>query len=124
MILIICMIIRLGIMIPKFHWHFPHTNLIILFATPMLCILFSYMHTFANKLKLSQISLFFGKFSLELYLWHEYLFWNICKDERFSSLNLYVKCALAVSISFFLAYLTHLLAKYIQDKVCKWFLRK
>lgn len=123
-LLFISMILRLGITIPKFHWHFPHTNLFILFATPMLCVFFSYMHTFASKLKLTQVSLFFGNFSLELYLWHEYLFWNIYKDERFSSLNLYVKCALAVSISIFLAYLTHLLAKYIQDKDCKWFLRK
>lgn len=121
-LLIICMILRLGIMIPRFHWHFPHTNLIILFATPMLCILFSYMHTFANKLKLSQISLFFGKFSLELYLWHEYIFWNI--NECFSFINPYVRCTIAVTISIILAYLTHMLANYIQNNDLKWFQRK
>ena len=121
-LLIICMILRLGIMIPKFHWHFPHTNLIILFATPMLCILFSYMHTFANKLKLSQISLFFGKFSLELYLWHEYIFWNI--NECFSFINPYVRCTIAVTISIILAYLTHMLANYIQNNDLNWFQRK
>ena len=94
----------------------PFLYLLIQFAAPMLCVASSCMHQLANKVKLSKIPVFFGTLSLELYLWHECVFHTILKDGRFSSMNLYVKSVLAVGISILLAYLTHLLAKYIQNK--------
>lgn len=111
---ILCAVLHLGSIMVRFQWHIPHQNLLIQFAAPMLCILASYMYNLTDKLKLSKIVLFFGTFSLELYLWHEYIYWNMHDDERLSSINVYIQCIGAVGLSILLAYLTHLLAKYIQ----------
>lgn len=117
---VICLVLHLGSIMVRFQWKVPYLNLLLLFATPMLCILAGYMHQFASKVRLSWLPMFFGTLSLELYLWHEYIYWNLFKDERFASMNMYIKCSLAVGVSILLAYLTHLLAKFIQNKSWTW----
>ena len=113
---VVCLVLQLGSIMVRFQWKVPYLNLLLSFATPMLCILASYMDKIVSRVKLSWLPMFFGTLSLELYLWHEYIFWNLFKDERFASMNMFIKCALAVGVSILLAYLTHLLAKFIQNK--------
>ena len=115
-IFVSCVILRLMSIIN------PFLYLLIQFATPMLCILSSYMHIIAGKMKLSWIPMFFGTCSLELYLWHECVF-GFMHQELFSSMNLYIKITLAVGISILLAYLTHIVAKYIQSRDWMWIKR-
>ncbi len=113
---VVCIILQLGSVMIRFQWKVPYLNLILQFTAPMLCLVFSNLNWLAGKVKLSKLPMFFGTLSLELYLWHEFIYWNIFKDERFSSFNAYIQCALAVSISIIFAYLTHLLAKFIQKR--------
>lgn len=114
---VVCMILQLGSIMVKYQWKVPYLNLLLLFATPMLCVLGSYMNKWATKIKLSRVVSFFGTFSLELYLWHEYIFWNAVRDERFSAIHPSILFVLALTLSFLLAYLTQLLAKWIQNRM-------
>lgn len=116
LVYILCMFLQLGSIMVRFQWEIPHRNLLIQFAAPMLCVLSGYMNILAGKLKLSKIPTFLGTLSLEIYLWHEYIYWNIHDDMRVSNMNTYVQCAVAVGISILFAYITHLMATFIQNR--------
>lgn len=89
------------------------TYLILLLAVPMLCIISSLFARILDKIKLRGVVEYFGKTSLELYLWHEFIFLNVAKDAMFVELHASAKFIIAFAISILFAHLTYLLKKRI-----------
>lgn len=112
-ILIIYMLLKLASTMVRFQWKIPHLNLLILFATPMLCILSYHINNLADKIKCTTILEFFGTHSLELYLWHEFIWWNISRNELSVNLNPWLQCILALGLSIVLAHITYIIKNRI-----------
>lgn len=87
--------------------------LILLLALPMLCILASLIAQWFKRIKIGGAVEYFGKTSLELYLWHGFVFLNFSSNEMFAALNVWVRFIAAVLVSILLAHLTYFLKRRI-----------
>ena len=115
--LLLCMFLQLGSKMIKYKWNIFYLNIPLLFATPLLCLLCSYIKNITTKIKIHPLIELIGKYSLELYLWHEYIFWNIYRNSLFTNINAHGKCIIAViTIILFVTitcYIKGLLLKYL-----------
>ena len=96
----------------QFQWEVPYLNLLLVFATPSMCILACIVTHLFRKCKCDGVLAYIGKHSLELYLWHEFVYWNLYRNAMFECMNRYVLFLLAVGISFLLAWVTSHLIKH------------
>lgn len=87
--------------------------LILLLALPMLCITASILAQWFKRIKLDRVVEYFGRTSLELYLWHEFVFLNFSTNKIFAGVHVCVKFVAAVSVSILLAHLTYILKRRI-----------
>lgn len=101
---LLCMILQIGSTMVKYKLNIPYMNILLLFSTPMLCLFCSYIKTITSQLHLNLLFESAGKYSLELYLWHGYIYWNIYRIELFR--NSLLKCILALSIIIILVIIT------------------
>ena len=107
--LIVCVALR----ITRVVGHGRVIYLILLLALPMLCIFASLIAQWFKRIKIDGAVEYFGKTSLELYLWHEFVFLNFSTNEMFAGLNVWIRFIAAVSISILLAHLTYILKRQI-----------
>ncbi|MDD6020641.1 MAG: acyltransferase [bacterium] len=105
--------LKLTTIMIRFKWDIKYLNLLVMLSTPMLCLLACKLTHYFKILELGSIVDYFGKYSLELYLWHEFIFWNLLKNENTASLNLPLMATIALLLSLVSAYIT----KIIVDKV-------
>lgn len=112
--LILCMGLRLGSIMVKYQWRVPYINLLLVPSIPMLCITFSKIKALADKIKLGGFINYMGTYSLELYLWHEYIYKNIYFHQWLGQLNSYTQCILAIGLILFFVVVTSQIVKIIQ----------
>ena len=96
----------------QFQWEVSYLNLLLVFATPSMCILACIATHLFRKCKCDGVLEYIGKHSLELYLWHEFVYWNLYWNAMFECMNRYVLFLLAVGISFLLVWVTSHLIKH------------
>lgn len=105
-IFVIAAILKLTTIMVRFKWNVPYLNLLVMLSTPMLCIVAGKISHIASYIKLDSAISFFGKYSLELYLWHEFIYWNLLKNDLTSTLDLRLMATIAVVSSITLAIVT------------------
>lgn len=92
--------------------------IVLLGALPMLCILGSILAQWLRRIRLDHAIEYFGKTSLELYLWHEFIFLNISTNAKLADINVCVKLGCAVLISILISHLTYLLNRRF-SQICQ-----
>lgn len=107
--LMVCVVLR----ITGITGHGRVIYLILLLALPMLCVIASILAQWLKCIKLDGVVEYFGKTSLELYLWHGFIFLNFSTNEMFTGLHVWIQFVAAVSISLLLAHLTYILKRQI-----------
>mgnify|MGYP003297652490 CR=1 FL=1 len=107
--LMVCVVLR----ITGITGHGRVIYLILLLALPMLCVIASILAQWLKCIKLDGVVEYFGKTSLELYLWHGFIFLNFSTNEMFAGLHVWIQFVAAVSISLLLAHLTYILKRQI-----------
>ena len=108
---VVCLILRVA------HIR-THLNLTLLaLAVPAMCIAGSYVKTALDRVRCGRVLEFLGKYSLEIYLWHGFIFANMHKNAMFAGIPAALNMALAVTVSLTLAYVTHWLAGKIGQLV-------
>ena len=120
-IFILCMVLKLGATMVKYQWSIPHIYLLLLPAIPMLCITFGKLKELADRIKIGWFINLMGTYSLELYLWHEYIYKNIYFHQWLGDLNHYTQCILAICLIMLFVVLTSHIAKIIQLQINKVF---
>ena len=98
------------------YWNLPFEYLLLLPASLTMCILGHLFYRLLAWIKCAQVLNFFGKYSLELYLWHEFIYWNIDEHVFFKDLSMPVKFVLGVAVSLLFAYLTRLAINYLMKR--------
>lgn len=98
-------------------WNLPFDYLLMLPATLSICIVGHESIRLINRLKCGAVLEFFGKYSLELYLWHEFVYWNIDEHYFFKELSMPVKFLTGVVVSILLAYLTHVIEQRLMGQL-------
>ena len=116
---IACLILRAGSIMVKYKWNVPYVYTLLLFATPMLCILCSYIKVLFKKLKCLPVLEFLGKYSLEIFLVHVSVYLNIARNSIFEGLNSYTKALISLGIIFLLTIITIKIKDYINTKLVK-----
>ena len=116
---IICLVLRAGSIMVKYKWNVPYIYILLLLATPMLCVFCSYVKRVFQKINCLVILEYLGKYSLELFLWHTYIYWNIFKNSTFDNCNSYVKALLSLCLILLLTKITIIIRDYITDRVVK-----
>lgn len=99
---IACIVLKLGSLV-------RFLNIVLVFATPAMCIMACLVTELFKRVRCEKVLDYIGKHSLELYLWHEYIYWNLYRNEMFEGVNNYLLFLIAVGLSFFFAHLTSLL---------------
>lgn len=95
-----------------------HLNLTLLaLAVPAMCIAGSYVKATLDRVRCGSVFEFLGKYSLEIYLWHGFIFANMHKNAMFADIPAALNMTLAVAVSLTLAYVTHWLAGKIGQLV-------
>ena len=107
--LIICMFLR----ITGVPGHGRVIYMILLFALPMLCILAALLAKLSEKVRVKGLIEYFGTTSLELYLWHGFIFLNVSSHIIFANLNMWCKFIVAFLISIVFSHLTYCLKQHI-----------
>ncbi len=113
--LMLCMGLQLASIMVRFQWKVPYLNLLLLPTVPMLCIFFHNLNKAADRIKISFIINYMGKHSLEFYLWHEYIYWNVYHHHIFNHFNASMKCILAICIITFLVPISSFFIKRIKE---------
>ena len=104
--LMVCVVLRIT-------GHGRVIYLILLLALPMLCVIVSILAQWLKCIKLDGVVEYFGKTSLELYLWHEFIFLNLHSNAMFTDLSIWVKFIIAFGASILLAHFTHILIQRV-----------
>ena len=104
--LMVCVVLRIT-------GHGRVIYLILLLALPMLCVIVSILAHWLKCIKLDGVVEYFGKTSLELYLWHEFIFLNLHSNAMFTDLSIWVKFIIAFGASILLAHFTHILIQRV-----------
>lgn len=110
---IICMGLQLASIMVKYQWNVPYIFIILSPSVPMLCIAFCYIKKIFVKIKIGKITYYLGAYSLEFYLWHEYIYRNILRHQQFNQLNAYIQCTLSIGIIVLCIIITSFLVKRI-----------
>ena len=116
---IICMILRAGSIMVKYKWNVPYIYILLLPATPMMCIFCTYLKILFQKLHSLVVLKYLGKYSLELFLWHTFIYWNIFKNNLFEGWNSYAKALIAMCLILLLTKVTVVIRDYITNNVIK-----
>lgn len=105
-LLLVCMLLRIKMI--KYHWHLYGFNILLMLATPTMCLIGGMLlnNICTIKMRLIKIFSWFGTSSLELYLWHEFVFENILKKDYFVSFNIGMKCIFSLIIVIFFVLVT------------------
>lgn len=107
--LLVCMTLR----VTHIPGHGRVIYLILLLALPMLCILAVLFEQLLKKVKINRAVEYIGTISLELYLWHEFIFLNLHSNAMFTDLSIWVKFIIAFGASILLAHFTHILIQRV-----------
>ena len=89
-------------------WRLSFYHLMLLPATLAMCLLGHGLIWLAEKIRCTGVLTFFGKYSLELYLWHEFIFTIFCRKTMFGDMGTPLRFLIAVALSLVAAYLTSL----------------
>lgn len=116
---IICLILRAGSIMVKYKWNVPYIYILLLPATPMMCIFCTYIKKLFQKLHSLVVLEYLGKYSLELFLWHTFIYWNIFKNNLFEGWNSYAKALIAMCLILLLTKVTVVIRDYITNNVIK-----
>lgn len=108
---VICMGLQLGSIMVKYQWKVPYLSILLLPSIPMLCIAFTIIKKYADMMKIGFIIDYIGTYSLEFYLWHEYIYKNIAQHPLFSNLEACSQCIVALSIILLFVIITSFLVK-------------
>lgn len=116
---VICLILRAGSIMVKYKWNVPYIYVLLLPATPMLCILCSYVKRVFQKLNSLVILEYLGKYSLELFLWHTYIYWNLFRNKIFESYNSYEKALISLVLILVLTIVSVFIRDFITNNIIK-----
>ncbi len=118
-IFIVCMVLRAGSIMVKYKWNVPYVYTLLLFATPMLCILCSYIKVLFQKIKCLPLLEFLGKYSLEIYLIHVSVYLNIARNNIFQGLNSYEQSVLAICFILVFTIITIIVRDFLVKRIMK-----
>ena len=118
-VFIACMVLRAGSIMVKYKWNVPYVYTLLLFATPMLCILCTYIKVLFQKLKCLPVLEFLGKYSLEIYLIHVSVYLNLARNSIFEGLNSYIQTLLSISLILVFTIIARIIRDLIVTKVVK-----
>lgn len=116
---VLCMILRAGSIMVKYKWNVPYIYILLLAATPMLCILCSYIKELFRIIKFLSLLELLGKYSLEIYLWHVSVYLNIARNHFFDEYNPYIKSLLSLCIIVLLTIITLIVREFITKQFVK-----
>lgn len=118
-VFIACMILRAGSIMVKYKWNVPYVYTLLVFATPMLCVLCSYIKVLFQKFKCLPVLEFLGKNSLEIYLIHVSVYLNVARNSIFANYNSYTKALLSLGLILLFSIITIKMKEYINTKLAK-----
>lgn len=89
--------------------------MILCFGLPAFCVLLTYMNKMIKAVKLNEVVEWIGRYSLELYLCHEFIF-HLIKDELNYGMDPAIQLAMALGLSFACAYIIKIVSSCIPTR--------
>lgn len=77
------------------------------FAAPALCLIAATARRWVHTIRLDGVVGYFGRLSLQFYLWHGFVFLNINEHSMFAEFDVWTKFMIAMAITVIFSHATH-----------------